>query len=257
MTRVLYLAFAAAAYLFFLVTFVALIVFVSGSSLLPFSIDRGASIGGVAAGLVDLVLILLFGLQHSVMARPAFKKRWTNIVPAPLERSVFVIGASALLWVLFLFWQPLPTPVWDVSASALRVSIWALFFLGWALVLISTFLINHFELFGLQQAWLFVRGRTPRDAVFATPLLYRMMRHPLYAGFLLAFWATPRMSLGHVIFAASMTAYILIAIAYEERDLVQLFGEPYRLYQARVNKLFPKLPVKAAADAPDQGSNRR
>jgi methanethiol S-methyltransferase len=241
MTRSIYLAIAGLAYVFFFLTFLALIGFVSGSHLSPISIDRGAGSGVFWAALWDSALISLFGLQHSLMARPRFKDWWTGIVPAPLERSVFVVFASGILWVLFFFWKPIPLIVWTASSPGMIYLLWSLFGLGWLIVLASTFLINHFELFGLQQAVVFARGQAPREAVFATPFLYRLVRHPLYAGFLLAFWAAPVMTVGHLVFAGAMTVYVLIAIIYEERDLVRTFGDPYRRYQSEVRKLIPRL----------------
>jgi protein-S-isoprenylcysteine O-methyltransferase Ste14 len=241
MNRAIFLTFSLLAYAFFLATFVVLIGFVSASSLSPVSIDGVRTVGVVPAILCNLALISLFGLQHSLMARPAFKRWWTRVVPLPLERSVFVICASAVLWILFLLWKPLPLVVWSTTNPLLVTAMWAISGGGWLLVLASTFLIDHFELFGVQQALAFARSRPPRDPQFVTPFLYRMVRHPLYLGFLLAFWAAPRMSLGHLLFAAVMTAYVFIAIIYEERDLVTAFGDSYRQYQAKVGKLIPGL----------------
>jgi len=240
MKRATFLLFSGLAYAFFLLTFVALIGFVAGGNLSPLSVDRGEAVSPLVASIWDLGLIALFGLQHSVMARPGFKDRWTKLVPASLERSIFVVAASAALWIMYLLWKPVPLVVWSVEQPALAGVLWAVFGLGWLIVLASTFLIDHFELFGLRQALAFARKRAPRDPAFVTPFLYRIVRHPLYAGFLLAFWANPRMTVGHFVFAAGMTAYVLVAIVYEERDLVATFGDSYRRYQADVDKLVPR-----------------
>ncbi len=174
------------------------------------------------------------------MARPAFKRRGTAIVPPPIERSVYVLAASLMLILLFALWRPIPAPVWTLTGP-LAAILWLLFAAGWGIVLLSTFLINHFELFGLQQAWLHLRGRATASPVFRTPFLYRAVRHPLYSGFFLAFWGTPRMTTGHLCLAIGMSAYMLLAIRYEENDLTDLFGEDYRAYRARVGMLVPGL----------------
>jgi protein-S-isoprenylcysteine O-methyltransferase Ste14 len=194
---------------------------------------------------VNVLLIALFGLQHSVMARQGFKRAWTRIVPPQAERSTFVLFASLALIVMFLFWMPIDGMVWQVGAGPGRTMLWALFGLGWLIVLLSTFLINHFELFGLQQAYLHARGREAAPPQMRQPLLYRYVRHPLYLGFFLAFWATPQMSLGHLLLAAGMSVYMLVAIRYEERDLVGMFGRDYQEYQARVGMLTPRMRRRA------------
>ena len=198
-------------------------------------------VGLAYAVAADLGLIALFGLQHSVMARQGFKAAWTRIVPPPLERSVYVLLASLVLILLFLFWHPIPAMVWSVANPIAVWGLWGLFWLGWLIVLVSTFLLSHFELFGLRQVWSHAGGREVPAPVFRTPLFYRRVRHPLYSGFILAFWATPQMSAGHLLLAAGMTLYILIAIRHEERDLVGLFGEDYESYRGRAGMLIPRL----------------
>lgn len=239
MQRAIYVGIALICYAVFFATFLYLIGFVGNLPYLPTTVDRGpqAAVGG--AILINIALIAGFGIQHSIMARPAFKAAWTRIVPHALERSVYVLASSLVLILLFAFWCPLPDVVWTVSGPA-AIVLWVLFALGWATVLLSTFLINHFELFGLQQVWLNLTGRTARPPEFRTPFLYRLVRHPLYLGFLIAFWATPVMTFGHLLLAVGMSAYILIAIPIEEGDLVDIFGDRYLDYKARVGSLIPK-----------------
>lgn len=242
MSRSLSLLFAIVCYAVFFATFVYLIAFV-GDLPVPKTVDQpGSSLASIAAAAADLALIALFGIQHSVMARPAFKKAWTRIVPPAIERSVYVLCASVALLVLFWFWQPIDTTVWMVPASMpwLNYILWAIFFGGFGIVLISTFLINHFELFGLQQAFLNMRGDQVEAPELRQPFFYRWIAHPLYAGFFLAFWATPHMTLGHLVLAAALSIYMLIAIRFEEHDLMELFGEEYRRYRASVGMLVPR-----------------
>jgi protein-S-isoprenylcysteine O-methyltransferase Ste14 len=240
MTRGLYLLFGVIAYLIFFATFLYLVAFVGNLPWVPVTVDHGGTIvEPFKAGAVDLVLIALFGLQHSVMARPAFKARWTRIVPAPLERSMYVLFASAVLVVMFVFWRPIQVGVWSVEAPWAVYALWAVFGVGWLIVLLSTFMISHFELFGLAQVWR--AGAAEEPPVFRTPLFYRRVRHPLYSGFILAFWATPVMTTGHLLLAAGMTVYILIAIRHEERDLVGVFGVQYEEYRTRAGMLIPRL----------------
>ncbi|MGH6963599.1 MAG: methanethiol S-methyltransferase, partial [Phenylobacterium sp.] len=174
-----------------------------------------------------------------VMARPAFKAWWTKIVPPPVERSTYVLFASLALILLFWQWRPLPTLVWSIESQPAAMAIWALFWIGWATVLLSTFLINHFDLFGLRQVWAYRRNREIPPSEFHTPLFYRVVRHPLYLGFIIAFWAAPAMSQGRLFFALATTAYILIAIQLEEHDLLNHFGDTYRDYKSRVGMLIP------------------
>ncbi len=248
MARTLYLLFGLAAYLLFFATFLYLIAFVGNLPWVPVTVDRGGDVGPLGLALVvDVALIALFGLQHSVMARPGFKKAWTRIVPRPVERSVYVVAASLALILLFLLWRPIPGIVWTVDNPAGAAVLWGLFALGWLIVLVSTFLISHFELFGLAQVWSYARGRTEAaPPAFRTPLFYRWIRHPLYSGFFLAFWATPQMSYGHLLLAAGVSVYMLVAIRYEERDLIGTFGEDYRSYRERTGMLTPRFGRKRA-----------
>jgi protein-S-isoprenylcysteine O-methyltransferase Ste14 len=242
MARIVYLLFALAAYVLFFATFLYLIAFVGNLPWVPVTVDRGGETGPLfLAAIINLALIALFGLQHSVMARPGFKRAWTRIVPKSLERSVYVVAASLVLILLFAMWRPIPGVIWNVDNAASAAILWALFGLGWLIVLASTFLISHFELFGLAQAWGHARGAAePAPPVLRTPLFYRHVRHPLYSGFFLAFWATPQMSAGHLLLALGVSIYMLIGIAYEERDLISTFGEDYRAYRARTGMLAPR-----------------
>ncbi len=241
MSRTVYLLFAALAYLIFLATFLYLVAFVAGLPFAPYSVDAGGRLEApLVAIVIDTLLILLFSCQHSIMARPAFKRIWTRIVPTPIERSMFVLLASAALILLFVGWRPLPDLVWSISNPILMAGLWILFALGRAIVLLSTFLINHFELFGLQQVWLHMRDRHAAAPELRQPFLYKLVRHPLYTGFFIAFWATPRMTQGHLLFAAGMSLYMLIAIEFEERDLLRIFGGEYEDYRSRVGKLAPR-----------------
>jgi len=207
----------------------------------PRGIDGPVNSPLLVALVINLLLVTLFGLQHSVMARPAFKQWWTKFVPEPIERSTYVLFSNLALVLLFWQWRPIGGILWDVQQPVLRVALWSLFGLGWMTILASTWLINHFDLFGLRQVWLHFQGRPYTSLPFATPGLYRYVRHPLYVGWLLAFWATPTMGLAHFAFAVGMTVYILIAIQYEERDLVRFHGDRYESYRRRVPMLIPGL----------------
>lgn len=213
----------------------------SGNLLVPKSVDTGAGAGWAAAVGVDLLLLALFGVQHSVMARRGFKRWWTRIVPAAIERSTYVVATCAVLALLCWFWVPIQAPVvWQIDSRAGSALAWGLFGLGWLLVLVSTFLINHFELFGLQQVFARLTHRALPEAQFKTPLLYRYVRHPLYLGLLLSLWSVPRMTAGRLLFALGLSVYILTGIAFEERDLLAQFGERYRRYRAQVGMLLPR-----------------
>ena len=237
--RALFMGISVVIYAIFFATFLYLIGFVGNLPELPLTVDRGPEAAIGTAIVVDVMLIALFGLQHSIMARQGFKRAWTSFVPLPLERSVYVLCASAALIVMFGFWLPIPDTVWNVTNPLAETLLWALFALGWMVVLLTTFLINHFELFGLQQAWLHLRGRDASHPTFRQPLFYKWVRHPLYLGFYLAFWATPHMTYGHLLLAAGVSVYMLIAIRYEERDLVHLFGDDYERYRQEVGMLIP------------------
>ena len=252
MSRTLSLLFAILCYAVFFATFLYLIGFVGDFTFFPKTVDTPPSaMGAVAAAIVDVVLIAIFGLQHSVMARPAFKRAWTRVVPTTVERSVYVLFASSALLVLFFFWQPIDAIVWAVPMSMgwLSSILWLLFWGGFGIVLVSTFLINHFELFGLQQAWLNVRGRHAEAPELRQPFFYRWVAHPLYAGFFLGFWAAPEMTVGHLLLAVALSVYMLIAIRYEERDLTDLFGEDYRRYRAGVGMLLPRFKRRSASES--------
>ena len=240
MSRAAGLAFSAIAYAIFFATFLYLIAFVGDFSFAPRTVDKGGEAPVAAAAAIDLVLITLFALQHSVMARPGFKRMWTRIVPVPMERSVYVLAASLTLILLFAAWQPITGTVWDLTGTELELPMWLLFGAGWLIVLTSTFLIHHFELFGLQQAWFNLRQRQAAAPELRQPLFYRWVAHPLYSGFFLAFWATPQMSYGHLLLAGGMSAFMLIAIQLEERDLTDLFGEAYTRYRQSVGMLMPR-----------------
>jgi methanethiol S-methyltransferase len=244
-----------AAYVLFLAVFLYAIAFVGGFPV-PVSVDTPTSLGTPLACVVDLALLGLFGIQHSGMARRGFKRLWTKLVPWPVERSTYVLFSSLVLALLFWQWQGLPRVVWDVRQPAARVALWAVFGAGWFTVLISTFMISHADLFGLRQVWDLVRGRLSTPLPFQTRFLYRVIRHPLLLGFLIAFWATPRMTTGHLLFAGVSTAYILVAVRLEERDLIHVFGQRYADYRRRVPMLIPlgfRRKIGAGQADPDTG----
>ena len=226
------------AYLAFAVTIVYAIGFVTGL-VVPKTINSGAVVPLTGAIVVNLLLMSLFAVQHSVMARPQFKKWWTQFVPVAVERSTFVLLSSLALLLLFWQWRPIPAVVWQVNNPQVATSLLGLGLLGWLLVFISTFLINHFELFGLHQVANYLAGKPMPAVHFRTPLLYNLVRHPIYLGFIIFFWATPVMTAGHLLFAAVTTAYIFFGIALEEHDLIAVFGDEYRRYRQRVAMIVP------------------
>ena len=211
-----------------------------GNFLVPKTIDVGPESGRAQAVLIDAILLGLFAIQHSVMARPAFKRWWTRIIPASCERSTYVLISSLLLILIFWQWRPIAPTIWHVEGWPAAM-LTAIFWMGWVIALASTFQIDHFELFGLRQSFDALRGAADRVQAFKTPLLYRLVRHPLMLGLLLAFWATPHMTAGHLLFAVLSTAYILVGVRLEERDLVAEFGASYERYRERVPMLMPRL----------------
>jgi protein-S-isoprenylcysteine O-methyltransferase Ste14 len=233
------LAYGIACYSIFFVTFLYLIGWLT-NLVVPVAIDTGAAASPFAAVLVNAVLILLFGLQHSVMARPGFKRAWTRVIPAAIERPTYVLASSVAFIVLFALWQPIPAALWR-SEGVVAAVLQAGGLLGFGIVLYSTFLIDHFDLFGLRQVFLAWRGRPYTEKRFVTPQVYRFIRHPLYVGWMVAFWCAPVMSAGRLLFAAAMTGYILVAIRYEERDLAAALGEPYRRWRAKTPMFVPRV----------------
>ena len=227
------------AYLVFLASFLYAIGFV-GNFIVPKSIDSGPETPLGSALLVNIALLAAFAIQHSVMARPGFKKHWTKIVPEAIERSTYVLFASLLLFLLFWQWRAMPNEVWNVENQFGNVALLGLFALGWVLVLLSTYIIDHFDLFGLRQVFLHFRGSEPSPPEFKEVGFYKFVRHPLLLGFIIAFWATPEMTVGHLLFAVVTTVYMLIAIQLEERDLEAILGEDYAQYRKRVSMIVPR-----------------
>lgn len=240
MVRVLAFGYGVVAYALFFGWFLYAVGFV-GNWVVPRSIDSGVEGPFAEALLVNVLLVAVFGIQHTVMARPAFKQRWTLFIPKPIERSTYVLLASLLMWLLIWQWRPMLGVVWDVPHPLGSRALAALSLLGWGIVLLASFMINHFELFGLQQVWYYLRGKEARHTKFKLTGFYKHIRHPLMLAFLVAFWATPRMTVGHLVFAAAFTAYIAVGIAFEERDLLRHFGETYQRYCKEVPMLVPLL----------------
>ena len=213
----------------------------SANLVVPKSVDGGPGAPWPQAVVTDLALLILFGVQHSVMARRGFKRSWTRVVPPVVERSTYVVATCLVLALMFWLWVPIARPVvWQIEQGAAVALIWSLFGLGWLVTLVSTFLLDHFELFGLRQVFRRLTGRTPPEPRFGTPLLYRYVRHPLYLGLLLGFWCVPVMTAGRLLFAVGLSAYVLIGVAFEERDLVHQFGDRYRRYREQVGMLVPR-----------------
>jgi protein-S-isoprenylcysteine O-methyltransferase Ste14 len=236
--RIVIFSYGLICYLVFLATFVYAIGFI-GNLIVPKSIDSGPEGSFIQALLVNAALLGLFAMQHSVMARQWFKRAWTRLIPEPVERSTYVLFSSLALLLMFHQWRPMGGVIWEVDNATVRAVIYGLFALGWSTVLASTFLIDHFDLFGLRQAYLYLRGREYTSLKFRTPGLYRLVRHPLYLGWLLVFWSAPTMTVAHLLFALATTGYILIAIQWEERDLTRLYGNEYRQYRQRVPMILP------------------
>jgi len=246
--RISAFAYGIICYLVFFGTFLYAIGFV-GNVIVSKSIDSGPQGPLATSLLIDVGLLGLFAVQHSVMARPWFKRAWTRIVPEPAERSTYVLCSSLALLVLFWQWRPVGGVLWDVQNPVGRAAIHGVYAAGWLLLLVSTFLIDHFDLFGLQQVWSHLHGRTSGLLPFRTPGLYRHVRHPIYLSWMIIFWATPRMTAAHLVFAAATTAYMLVAVRFEERDLIRFYGDDYRRYRERVPMLLPLRPGRADAPA--------
>ena len=255
MSRILVPLYGASAYLVFLASFLYAIAWL-GNFLVPKTIDSGAGAPLVEAVLVNLALLAAFAIQHSVMARPGFKRWWTQFVAPPVERATFVLFASLLLFAVCLGWRPLPELVWQVDGTG-AIVMWALFATGWLIVLLSTFMINHFELFGLRQVWLHARGKAYTAPHYVERFFYRFVRHPIMLGFIIAFWSGPTMSVGHLVFAITTTLYILVALQLEERDLVAEHGASYESYRERVPMLVPGLKMKAPRQEPGRFAGKR
>lgn len=238
MQRKLFFTYGLACHVMFLLVYVYMAAFV-GNLFLPRTIDGPPTTSLPVAFGINVALLAAFGVQHSVMARPTFKRWWTRFVPQPIERSTYVLLSNVMLIVLFLLWQPIQGTAWNVQSEVGRTLLWALFAIGWLMVPAVTMLINHFDLFGLRQVWLHLKGQPYSHLPFRTPLAYKRVRHPLYVGWIIAFWATPTMTLGHLLFASVLTGYILIAIRFEERNLVEHFGQVYADYRKQVPMLIP------------------
>lgn len=238
MSRFMFLLYGFVCYSIFFVTFLYAIGFVN-DLFVPKGIDSAPTAPFGQALLINLLLLGLFAIQHSTMARPAFKRWWTKIVPEPIERSTYVLLASLCLILLFWKWEPMGGVIWSVQSETLSVLLTSISILGFGIVLIATFLINHFELFGLHQVWNYFRGKENKPMTFKTPFLYKAVRHPIYMGFTIAFWATPEMTAAHLVFAIMTTAYMLVGIQLEERDLIRMYGPKYLQYRKFVPMLIP------------------
>ncbi len=238
--RIAIFAYGVASYIFFLGVFAYAVGFI-GNFLVPTRLDGPATGPLWLALVINLGLFTLFALQHSVMARPAFKRWWTQYIPQPAERSTYVLATNIALLMMFWLWRPMGGTIWQVESFAAQIVLWSLFALGWLTVLVSTFLINHFDLLGLRQVTLYLLGKPYTELKFVTPGLYKLVRHPLYIGWFLVMWATPTMTAAHFVFALMSSAYILVAIQLEERDLIRYHGNDYAEYRRRVPMLIPRL----------------
>ena len=240
MSRILIFAYGILCYAMFFGVFLYSIAFL-GNFYIPNSIDAAPTAPFWQALAINLALLSVFAVQHSVMARPAFKRIWTKIIPEAAERSTYVLFSNLAMIAFFFFWEPMGGSIWTVTSEPLRIAIIGLYFVGWAVLFYATWLINHFDLFGLRQVWYNLRGQTPPEMKFRVPGMHKWVRHPIYVGWLIIFWSTPTMTAAHLLFAVMTTAYILIAIQFEEKDLVDEFGDDYRNYQQDVGMLLPKL----------------
>lgn len=247
MKRLIFFIYGTISYLIVLAVFMYAIGFVANLAV-PKSIDSGFQGGTSAAWLVNILLLSLFAVQHSIMARQGFKRKWTKIVPKVVERSTYVLFTSVVMMLIFYFWRPITDTVWQVQNTIIGSLLMILYFTGWGIVLFGTFLINHFNLFGLQQVYLSLKNRELESPKFVKPFFYKIVRHPLMVGFIIAFWATPHMTLGHLLFAFATTGYILVAIQLEERDLVSFHGNDYRRYQQEVSQIIPMPPRHAGGE---------
>lgn len=240
MKRILVFIYAVICYLIFFATFIWMVLFLGDfKAFVPTTVNSGGSESLFPALYINLGLIALFGIQHTVMARKAFKEWWLKVVPKPMERSTYVLFSSLVIILLLWFWQPVTQPIWQVETTWISLILQWGFWLGWLILLLSTFMISHFNLFGLEQAYQYLKDNTPEAPRFMEPGLYNYVRHPLMLGFLIAFWSTPVMTVGQLVFSSGMTAYIIIGVYFEEKALVRQFGEEYRNYRSRVPKFIP------------------
>lgn len=254
MGRILIFLYGAVSYVLFLGAFLYAIGWV-GDFLVPRTINNGIPTSTGLAVVINLALLSLFAVQHSIMARPWFKRAWTKIIPKAAERSTYVLLTNLILFLMYWQWRPLPETIWQIRNEAWTTVMWGVFALGWFIVLVSTFLINHFDLFGLRQVWLHVRKQEYTNLKFKLHSFYRLVRHPIMLGFIIAFWATPHMTVGHLIFAGMTTAYILVAIRFEEHDLVKAHGENYQRYRRSVSMILPIPKGNKGEPSPEPSTN--
>jgi len=244
MGRAILMLVSLACYTAFFASFVYLVGWVGAFDFMPTHVDKGLDASVGTAAIVNLALLALFGVQHSIMARRGFKEAWTKIIPQPIERSLYCLATAVVLGAMFHWWHPLPGVIWSVGNETARLLIWGLFFFGWAFLFVATLMLNHFELFGLQQAWHNLRGREAAPMTMKTPFLYKAVRHPIQTGVFIAIWATPDMTVSHLFFAVGYTIYIFIGLHYEEKDLVAEFGEDYVEYRRNVGSILPGIGKK-------------